>query len=224
MNIFSGLPISAAGVCETHANPLILRQRLNSVENGLPVGFPHGPAPADPAKYAAQPRLGIKARNWARRAKEGDDTYGISIAGQVQASQMKIQGPGSLRPGQAAKKTRGGDSSEFSKHLEEGEGAAPRAAAAGGVATVNPLMALQEVDDSLTGKRQAQQRAESILDRLEELRMGLLMGSFPREKLADLVRMVQSRRATVNDPRLAEILDDIDLRAQVEIAKLQQRD
>src|SRR6201989_258688 len=99
---------------------------------------------------------------------------------------MKIQGPGSLRPGQSAKKTQRGDSSEFLKHIQDGEDdAAPRAGAAGGLTGINPRTALQEVDDSLSAKRQARARGETILDRLEELRMGLLMGSFPRERLHD---------------------------------------
>jgi hypothetical protein len=136
---------------------------------------------------------------------------------------MKVYGPGSLRPGQPAKKvSRSGEGSDFLRHMQEGggeENAAP-VSGAGSTFGINPLMALQEVDDALTGKRKARQRAESILDMLDELRMGLLTGTFPRERLGDLVRLVQSRRAQVDDPRLLEILDEIDLRAQVEIAKL----
>lgn len=134
---------------------------------------------------------------------------------------MKIEGPGSTRPGQVRKTQRSG-SGEFLRHLQEGEeeGAAKIGSSqqAGGI---NPLFALQEVDDALSGKRrQAQARAEDILDRLEELRLGLLTGSFPVERLHELVRVVQNRRDSVDDPRLQEILDEIDLRAQVEIAKL----
>ena len=38
-----------------------------------------------------------------------------------------------------------------------------------------------------------------------------------------LSQVVQSRREEVDDPRLVEILDEIDLRAQVELAKLSPR-
>ena len=37
-------------------------------------------------------------------------------------------------------------------------------------------------------------RAEEMLERLEEIRYGLLMGSIPKSILADLAQMVRSRR------------------------------
>jgi hypothetical protein len=135
---------------------------------------------------------------------------------------MKIEGPASTRPGQVKKTSRSGGG-DFMRHIQGGdeeEGAARTSGpqTAGGI---NPLFALQEVDDALSGKkRRAQARGDDILDRLEELRLGLLTGSFPVEKLHDLVRMVQSQREHLDDPRLTGILDEIDLRAQVEIAKL----
>ncbi|WP_114391700.1 flagellar assembly protein FliX [Oleisolibacter albus] len=133
---------------------------------------------------------------------------------------MKIEGPGSLRPGQVRKAQRSGGGSDFARHLEGDEDGTAKLAGPQTTVGINPLFALQEVDDALSGRRKARQRAEDILDRLDELRLGLLTGSFPREKLHDLVRLVQARRAEVDDPRLQEILDEIDLRAQVEIAKL----
>lgn len=135
---------------------------------------------------------------------------------------MKIDGPGGVRPGQTRKtqKSGGGD---FRNHVDEGESESAKGVTGGQSAiAISPLLALQEVDDALNGRRRARQRAESILDKLEELRLGLLAGTFPREKLHDLLRMVQSRRETIDDPRLQELLDEIDLRAQVEIAKLDQ--
>ncbi|MDG5493487.1 flagellar assembly protein FliX [Niveispirillum sp. BGYR6] len=134
---------------------------------------------------------------------------------------MKIEGPGSARPGQVRKAQKSGGGM-FASHLNEGEEeGAVRSSGSQSAVGINPLFALQEVDDALTGKRRrAQARGEDILDRLEELRLGLLTGSFPVEKLHDLVRMVQVQRENLDDPRLQEVLDEIDLRAQVEIAKL----
>lgn len=132
---------------------------------------------------------------------------------------MKIEGPGSLRPGQVRKAQRTGGGSDFRSHMAEEE-EAPRTGGAQSLHAVNPLFALQEVDDSLAGRRKAQERGEDILDRLDEIRLGLLSGAIPRERLHELVRIIQARREQVDDPRLQEILDEIDLRAQVEIAKL----
>lgn len=135
---------------------------------------------------------------------------------------MKIEGPAPSRTGQVKKATRSGGA-EFSRHIQGGdedEGVG-RSSGPQSAVGINPLFALQEVDDALSGKkRRARARGEDILDRLDELRLGLLTGAFPVEKLHQLVRMVQNQRDTLDDPRLQEILDEIDLRAQVEIAKL----
>lgn len=133
---------------------------------------------------------------------------------------MKIEGPGTPRVGTTRPTKRSGDRSGFLDHIQDDSESAAPTGGAKAVYNVNPLMLLQEVDDATTGGRQAMQRAESILDRLDELRLGLLNGSFPKEKLQDLVRLVQTQRAHTLDPRLLEVLDDIDLRAQVELAKL----
>jgi hypothetical protein len=62
-------------------------------------------------------------------------------------------------------------------------------------------------------------RAETLLDRLDELRHGLLMGTLGRAQLHELGRLVRLQRDAVDDPGLIAVLDDIDLRAQVELAK-----
>ena len=56
-----------------------------------------------------------------------------------------------------------------------------------------------------------------------KIRHALLSGGLPESRLNALSQVVQSRREEVDDPRLVEILDEIDLRAQVELAKLSPR-
>jgi hypothetical protein len=134
---------------------------------------------------------------------------------------IKIDGPGSLRSGSVKRSGRsdGGSSGAFSKMIGED------AASAAGVSTANPvtavesLWALQEVDDAGARASKGKRRALDLLDSLDDLRHGLLIGSIPREKLASLSRMIQTRRAQVDDPKLAALLDEVDLRAQVELAK-----
>ena len=137
---------------------------------------------------------------------------------------MKIDPTHVTRPTPAVRRSergapaRGG---EFLRHLEGGS-------TAGGVSansplgTVDALLALQEVDDPVSGRQRAAQRADDILDRLDELRHGLLDGTIPQESLAQLAQLARQRRETVSDPRLHEILDEIELRAKVEIAKYEQ--
>ena len=133
----------------------------------------------------------------------------------------KIDGLGNVRTTAPIKRTaKSGASSgaSFAKHLGEGE----ETGATGGVAATNNIsgiLGIQEVDDALERAAKGKLRAEDILDCLEDLRLELLSGEISQENLLKLTRIVSTRRAQIKDPRLTEILDAIDLRAQVELAK-----
>jgi len=94
------------------------------------------------------------------------------------------------------------------------------------LAGVDALLVLQEVDSAGTGHkpndRKQQERGNEILDRLDEIRHGFLFGQIPQSQLERLIRLTKSDRGSVTDPRLASILDEIELRAAVELAKLKQ--
>ncbi len=110
--------------------------------------------------------------------------------------------------------------SSFADALRKAEGPGGTGPATA-VTPVGGVLAVQEVDtDAESAARAAIKRGEDILDRLEELRRGLIEGRLPAERLEALVQLCAERRGTVADPRLKAILDDIDLRAQVELAKL----
>mgnify|MGYP003136933042 FL=1 len=89
------------------------------------------------------------------------------------------------------------------------------------MSAIGSLLSLQEVDDPLTGKRRARERGRRLLDALDDVRVGLLTGTLPKAVLGELARLVGEARDSIDDPELAGVLDDIDLRAQVELAKLQ---
>jgi hypothetical protein len=88
------------------------------------------------------------------------------------------------------------------------------------VSTVDNLFLLQEVGDQAGGRKRAVQRGSSLLDRLDDIRIGLLTGSLPRGQLENLRQMAKDQLDQVDDPQLAAILSDIDLRVAVELAKL----
>jgi hypothetical protein len=115
----------------------------------------------------------------------------------------------------------GGSGGGFAGHVSGDGAAAPSGGApAAGVSNLDSLLALQEVPAQGDGRSQARQRGERLLDRLEELRDGLLMGRMSADTVRRLADEVDAARAETEDPRLNEILDEIDLRAQVELAKL----
>jgi hypothetical protein len=87
-------------------------------------------------------------------------------------------------------------------------------------APIDGLFALQEVADELSGRRRAAARGAALLDRLDELRLGLLAGQLPRAQLEALRQLAKEHGPTADDPQLAAILSDIELRVAVELAKL----
>lgn len=107
------------------------------------------------------------------------------------------------------------------------EGSASNAGAASGsaggaqpVSAMDALIALQEVPDAVSDRAQARQRGERLLERLELLRMDILDGRISPESIERLAGAVEDARAETDDARLNEILDEIELRARVELAKL----
>jgi len=96
--------------------------------------------------------------------------------------------------------------------------------AAGGVnavSTLEALMALQEVGGPLERRRRAVRRADTILDALEGLKIELLEGALGPVMLERLTRAVREQRSVTDDPNLEGLLDQVETRAAVELAKLE---
>ena len=70
--------------------------------------------------------------------------------------------------------------------------------------------------DSVEGK----QHGEELLDRPDQIRHGLLLGEILRHSLRALEAVIIRTREAVTDPRLREILGEIEPRARIELAKL----
>ena len=134
---------------------------------------------------------------------------------------MRIEWTPPLRRAAARRdgKTDAAAEDSFASALE-GEPATPPPAPPTAVGTISGLLTVQEVPDQLGRRRRAVQRGDALLDRLDELRLGLLAGRLPRHRLDELAQLARTARETVDDPRLALVLDEIDLRVAVELAKL----
>ena len=118
---------------------------------------------------------------------------------------------------------RSGGGFGFSQALSGTAGSLRAGTGPGGAAAIcGPvgLLVAQEVDTTSLARRRAKRRAETLLDRLEDLRRDILFGAVPEAKLIELCRLVDSERPVVDDPQLASVLDEIDLRVRVELAKL----
>ena len=115
----------------------------------------------------------------------------------------------------------GAEGTGFDNSLKQTEGEGQTGVAAGGgVDPAGALLALQEVPDAVAQRSKARQNAQRVLDRLEQLRFDLLEGRVPAETIERLAQEVENARSRTDDPELNGILDEIELRAQVELAKL----
>jgi len=122
------------------------------------------------------------------------------------------------------KRSGGAKGSEFSKFLDDAGKGAESVAGAAPTQIVGAVLGAQEVGDSTSERSngRARQRAEDMLARLEELRTGLVTGTVSRARLLELAQMARAKREPGADPRLLAIVGEIELRAEVELAKLDQ--
>ena len=89
------------------------------------------------------------------------------------------------------------------------------------ISSVDAVVALQEITGDNPDERGARNRANLILDKLEDIRMGLLMGQIPKSNLEELSKILIVARENSIDANLLEIIEDIELRAKIELAKLE---
>lgn len=108
--------------------------------------------------------------------------------------------------------------------VEESGGAEKPASAvpSSSIGALGAFLVLQEADSATSEEaaKKARKRAAGLLDHLDKIRMGLLTGELSKASIQELSRTLSAHREAVIDPKLSEILDEIDLRAQVELAKL----
>ncbi len=86
-------------------------------------------------------------------------------------------------------------------------------------AGIDAILALQGIEDPLVAKKRAVKHGQSMLDTLEEMKGDLLSGRISEGRLNRLMALVTRARQQA-DPDLDALIDDIELRAKVELAKL----
>jgi hypothetical protein len=84
--------------------------------------------------------------------------------------------------------------------------------------SLDALLALQAVEDPLLRKKKLVRRGTQLLDTLDEMKADLLAGRVSESRLNQLMAVLGQAREKA-DPRLDSLLDDIELRARVELAK-----
>lgn len=109
--------------------------------------------------------------------------------------------------------------------LSDGSNATTRAGTAHlhAIAGIDVLVALQGVEDQAERRRRAVRGGRSALDALDALKLGLLDGSLDQPAMNRLKAVAAELAVGTGDERLDQVLAEIDLRVQVEIAKLSRR-
>jgi hypothetical protein len=139
---------------------------------------------------------------------------------------MKVNAPGGIgavQGPQGAARPAGGEGFRLpSADAAAGAGQASSVSAAPSVMGVDALLALQDVGTPTERRRRSVRRAGRILDVLDEIKVALLDDDLDGASLDRLRRAVRDERSLTDDPALEAVLDDIELRAAVEVAKLEQ--
>ena len=135
---------------------------------------------------------------------------------------MEIKGTGRVETSAVKRKAQagapaGGFSVASESHAQIVSGPGP-------IAALDSILMLQGMDDSTQGRSKGLQHGEHLLDLLDAVRDGLLSGGIPRATLNKLAHAVTRRQDGFADPKLQSVLDEIELRAHVELAKLEQLD
>ncbi len=138
---------------------------------------------------------------------------------------MEIKGTGRVEGSNIRRLNRGaGQSTGFSISETPEQPRATGLSAPGPLTAVDTILTLQNVDDAASGVSKGVARGEQLLELLDDVRDGLLGGGIPRSTLNRLANAVSRRHETFCDPKLQGVLDEIELRAKVELAKLEQSD
>jgi hypothetical protein len=135
---------------------------------------------------------------------------------------MKVDGNKPIEANRTSgSRSRGSSPSGFAPIVPEETKPLSQVASAASLSGVDALLALQGVASPAGERQKAVRRGRDMLDALDEIRCGLLEGAVNESTLRRLSTLANTQREDFVDPGLSQVLDDIDLRARVELAKLQ---
>ncbi|MGE0847537.1 MAG: flagellar assembly protein FliX [Flavobacteriaceae bacterium] len=130
------------------------------------------------------------------------------VSGQAVSGAGAAKGRRGARGGSGFSIDDAGESSELSR----GGGVAS-------IGSIDAIIALQSVDPDGGGRRRQVERGRDMLDELDKLKIALVSGRLDDAALDRLAGLLGSGRERADDPRLAGLIAEIELRARVELAK-----
>jgi Class II flagellar assembly regulator len=134
---------------------------------------------------------------------------------------MRIYGPNGTTTGSPTPSARRTSSTGFSLQPDAQPTSDSRPALAPKAsANIDALLAMQGVEeDPVERRKRSVKRGKGALDVLDDLKLGLLSGSFDASTVARLRAAAADLKSSSGDPGLDAVLSEIELRVEVELAK-----
>lgn len=89
--------------------------------------------------------------------------------------------------------------------------------------SLGSLLSLNDVNDHWDEfKQQYYQHGSKVLNLLDDIRDGYLTGEINAQKLDNMLNLINEKKVEMNDEHLKKIVEEIELRALVEKAKIEQ--
>jgi hypothetical protein len=98
--------------------------------------------------------------------------------------------------------------------VEARSAAAPRASSG-----IEALLAMQGFDDPTERRKRSVAKGRTALDVLDDLKIGLLTGALDSAMVGRLRMAAADLKSVSGDPGLDQVLSEIELRVEVELAK-----
>jgi hypothetical protein len=135
---------------------------------------------------------------------------------------MRINGPGGAGPAATTQVAarRAAPAGGFAVAAQEAAAGSGTPTALRTVGGIDALLALQGIEDPITRRKTAVKRGRMALDALDELKLGLLGGTLEPATMVKLKAAAAFLQDGTGDIGLDAVLADIELRAEVEIAKM----
>lgn len=90
-----------------------------------------------------------------------------------------------------------------------------------GRVNVSSLWTLQTLDDEFGERESFFESSEKIIDELKDLRLCLLNGELTKQNIQNLSTVLDNSQISFKDREMQKLLDDVRLRAAIELAKLE---
>lgn len=119
------------------------------------------------------------------------------------------------------KKTNKSLGSNFSGLIDDLDNESTAASGSSSVSATNPLIFLQEVGDEEKERREAVEQGFDALKYLENIRNGLLSGALSRDTIIGLESLLDKFKKNFSNTNLQQVIEEIEVRAKVELAKLE---